>query len=112
MLQHGGAIGLKMLAETNRRVPRKPRDDALQQPLPIKQCRFGEVVSVAVEQIEHEVTKPVPTAGFQIRLQIVEAGKAGVVLDHDLAVDQRGAETKLGERIRDAAKARRPVERL
>src|SRR3984893_4932475 len=112
MLQHGRSVGLKMLAETDWRRLRKPRDNALQQILAIEQCRFGEVVSLAVQQIEYEVPKPVPTAGLQVRLQIVEAGNAPIVLDDDLAVDQRGAETKLGERICDGAKARRPVECL
>src|ERR1700731_2511819 len=112
MLQHRGSVGLEMLAETDRRRLRKPGDDALQQILSIEQCRFGEVVSLAIQQIEYEVPKPVPTAGLQVRLQIVEAGNAPIVLDDNLAVDQRGAETKLGERISEGAKAHCPVERL
>src|SRR3984893_14911228 len=112
MLQHGGSVDIEMLAETDWRRLRKPGDDALQQILAIAQCRFRAVVSLAVQQIEYEVPKPVPTAGLQVRLQIVEAGNAPVVLDDDLAVYQRGAETKTRERICDGAKARRPVERL
>src|SRR5262249_51832108 len=112
MLQHGGTVGLKMLAEADRRRWRKARDNALQQIFPIEQRRFGEVGALAQKKIDHKAPEPVPPAGLQVRLQIVEVGNAGVVLDDDLAIDQRGAETKLGERIRDAAKAHRPVKCL
>src|SRR5215831_9073874 len=112
MLQHVGTVGLKMLAEADRRSWRKARDNALQQIFPIEQCRFGEVVALAVKKIEHQVPEPVPPTGLQVRLQIVEVGDAGVVFDDDLAIDQRGAETKLGERISNAAKAHGPVERF
>src|SRR5215472_5143911 len=112
MLQHRGAVSLEMLAEADCRRRRKPGDDALQKIFTIEQRRFGKVVSFAVQKIEHEIPKPVPAAGLQIRLQIVEVGNTGVILDNDLAVDQRGAETKLGKRISNAAKAHRPVERF
>ncbi|TPV99297.1 MAG: hypothetical protein USCAAHI_01265 [Beijerinckiaceae bacterium] len=73
---------------------------------------LGKVEAVAVEQIEQEVAQPVPAAGFQIRLQIVQTGNAGRVFDDDFPVDQRRAETKFPQCIRDAAKAVRPVNRL
>src|SRR5579871_3928200 len=101
-----------MLAETDRRARGNPGDDALQQLFSIEQRRLGEVVSVAVKQVEHEVPEAVVTPGFQIRLQIVEAGKALFVLHDDFAVDQRRTEPKTEDCIRDAAKPRRPVERF
>src|SRR5262252_1409408 len=112
MLQHGGAVGIEMFAEANRRCWRERGDNVLQQILSIEQYHVGEVVSLTIQQIEYVIPKPVSTAGFQVRLQIVKTGNASIILDDDLAVDQCGAETKLGERIRDGAKARRPVERL
>ena len=84
--------------------------DLRQQLLAVDEARLGEVVAVAIEEIEREIAKPVPPAGLQVRLQMVEIGDAAVVLDDDLAVDQGRAEPELGERVGDAAKARRPVE--
>ena len=90
----------------------KPGDDLRQQVLAIEQCHFGEVVSLAIEKIEREVAEPVAAAGLQVRLQVAQIGNPGGVLDDDLAVDQRRAEAELGERVGDAAKPRRPVERV
>src|SRR5882672_2644573 len=101
-----------MLAETDRRNCLKPGDDVLQQLLAIDERHFGEVVALAVQQIEEIVPKALSPAGFQVGLQIVEAGDALLILHNDFAVDQRGAEPKAGERIRDAAKTRCPVERF
>src|SRR6266849_5840538 len=112
MLQHGGAVGFKVLAKANWRTWRKPGDDVLQQPLAVDERRFGEVVALAVQQIEDVVPEALPPAGLQVRLQIIEAGNPLVILDDDFAVDQRRTEPKFGERVRDAAKTRSPVERL
>src|SRR5258708_9352464 len=112
MLQHGGSVGVKMFAETDRRNCLKPGDDALQQPLAIDERRFGEVVALAIQQIEDVVPEALPPAGFQIRLQIVEAGNALLILDDDFAVDQGRTDPKAPDPVPDAAKTRRPVERL
>jgi hypothetical protein len=88
MREHRRSVRLKMLAEADWRILGKPDEDALQQILAIEQCRFGKVEAVAVEQIEQEVAQPVLAAGFQIRLQIVQAGNAGRVFDDDFPVDE------------------------
>src|SRR5262249_37296833 len=97
---------------TNRRTRRKPGDDVLQQPLAIDERRFGEVVALAVKQIEDVVPEALPPADLQVRLQIVEAGNPLLILDDDFPVDQRRTEPKFGEHVRDAAETRGPVERF
>ena len=112
MCEHRRAVGCKMLAEPDRRIGRQPSRDGLQQILAIQQRRLGEVAALAIHEVEGEIAEPIAPAGFQIGLQIVEAGNPGGVLDHDFAVDQRRAEPELRQSIRDGAKARRPVESL
>src|SRR5882762_5869674 len=59
-----------MLAETDRRNCLKPGDDVLQQLLAIDERRFGEVVALAVQQIEEIVPKALSPAGFQVGLEM------------------------------------------
>ena len=112
MRQHGRPVGVEMLAEAERRRGRQPGERLLEQRLAVEQRRPGEIEAFAIEQVEGEIAEAVAAAGFQIGLEIVETGKAVLVLDDDLAVDQRRAEAELAERGGDRAEAIGPVERL
>src|SRR5258708_40163896 len=54
---------------------------------------------VAMKQVEHVVVEPVLTAGFQMSHQIVETGYAVCILDHDLPVEQRRADSQVLKRL-------------
>src|SRR4030088_1347239 len=65
-----------------------------------------------MEQIEDVVEEALALSGFERRLQSRKYRNAARILDHHLAVDQRGAGRKLGGGHRDVGKFAGPVEAL
>src|SRR3984893_1331081 len=112
MLEHGWPVHIEMLAKANGRAGRQDGEELLQQGFTILENHFCQIEPFAVKNIEDEVAEPVQAAGLQIVLQIVEARNAARILDNDLPVDQRRANTERLQRVRNAQKAFGPVELL
>jgi hypothetical protein len=101
-----------MLAVANGRARRQNGKELLQHSFTVLENRFFQIEPFAVENIEYEVAEPVQAAGLQIGLQIVEARNATRILDDDLPIDQRRAETECLQCARNTQKAFGPVELL
>ncbi len=84
----------------------------LQQFFTVLECRFRQIESFAIENIEDEVAEPVQVVGLQISLQVVEARNPSCFFDDDLPVDQRRGELKSLQCVGNTAKAFGPVELL
>src|SRR5579872_382005 len=86
-------------------------DQLVQKLLPADQRRFAQVESVEIETVEGVIGEPVESSLAEVGLQKRELGYAALVLDHQLAVDQRGARGQLSERFSNAvAELLRPIE--
>ena len=85
MLEDGRTILLdEMLTEANGRVSRQRADDLRKQRFAVQQRCFRQIKPLAVKEIEHVVAEAVLSAGFQVRLQVIETRYAGRVFDDDL----------------------------
>src|SRR5208337_3705824 len=86
-------------------------EDRLQKPLALDKRRLAQIEAVQVEEIEGVEDEAVRALLAEGPLEGGEVRRAGVVLDHDLAVDQRLAHGKPLERLdHRLAELRRPVE--
>ena len=89
------ALFFHVLAQAERRLFWQ---DLLQGLLAPAQGLRAEVMAIRVQQIEDIVDEAVSLAGFERRLQRREARNTVLILDHDLAVDQRRAHRELADR--------------
>src|ERR1700730_3498306 len=111
MLQDKLAALLEMLATSDRPMllaPNEPRE--LRFALDERQAR--EIAPVTMEEIENVIDKSFPLAGLERSLQPGKARNAVCFLDHDLAVDERGARRQPRHGGRDISKFAGPVEAL
>ena len=74
--------------------------------------RAAQVCAFQIQNIERVIEEAVLAACLQVRLEAREARNAGGVLHHDFAVEQRGAEAVLGQRLRHARESLGPVEAI
>ena len=65
-----------------------------------------------MKKIEDVIEEALALSGFERRLQSRKYRNAARILDHHLAVDQRGAGRELGDGGRDVGKFAGPVEAL
>lgn len=115
MLEHRIAVALDMVAVADAPVlaptPVVIGQQRVQRLLARHQRRFAQVAAVEVEQVE-SIIEHVAAAALQRLDQHGEARDAGRRLDQDLAVDDRELGGDVGESLRNAGKALRPVEPL
>jgi hypothetical protein len=98
VLQDGRSVMLgEMLAEAN--ACGRAGENLLEQRLAVQKDRLTQIKALAIEKIERVVAHAILPALAQVGLQIAQARFSGVVLDHDLAVDQAGAQAQCLERL-------------
>ncbi len=95
--QHDLAVLVEMAAVADG--PRPAADDRLQQRLARDERGVSEIVGVEVEEVEGVVDETVGTPFADVRLQRGEVRRLGLVLDHELPVDQRLVHGKRLERF-------------
>jgi hypothetical protein len=105
------ALAPDVVAEADQTLGRRPREKCPQQLLALEQRRRADVASVEVQAIEHHVVYGLRGALAAERvLERLEAGAALAIEYHHLAIEQRAARGKRGERFGDLREAIGPVE--
>ena len=87
MPEHDLAVLVEMAAVAER--PGAGADHRLEEPLALDERRLRQVVAVEIKEVEGVEDEALRPALAQRRLQGGEVRRAGGVLDHHLAVDQR-----------------------
>src|SRR6516162_4766566 len=80
--------------------------------LALEQRHAGQVTSVAMEKVEYIIDETFTLTRFERGLERRKTGKTVLVLDHDLAVDQRRARREGGDGARNVGKFFGPIETL
>src|SRR5262249_53882313 len=105
---HGSGI-IEMLAVLDRSaLP----DQSCQFRLAFDERQVGEIAPIEVEEIEHVIDEAVALSRLERGLQRRKAGDPALVLDHDLAVEQRRVGGKRGDGMGDVGKFFVPMEAL
>src|SRR5215467_11497256 len=99
-----------MLAVPDR--PASLADEAGQFRLALGQQQTREIAAVEMQEIEDIIDEAMAVARLERRLQTREAGATVLVLDHDLAVEQRGTRRKVGDGVGNVRKPLGPVQAL
>ncbi len=110
MIEHRRPIVIQMLAVSDRPAPLPDQTRELR--LALRERQTGKIAAVTVKEIEDVVDEPLAVTCLECRLQTGERGDAACVLDHDLAIDQRGTRRQLGHGVGDVRKSVRPIEAL
>src|SRR6516225_11411545 len=90
----------------------RPFDQLCQFGLALDQRHGGQIASIEMEKIEDIVNEALALPCLQRGLQLGKIRNAFLVLDHDLAVDQRRMRGQLGNGGGDVGKFLAPIEAL